>query len=90
MVSLCRSGLVCVNRSTSKLFLTVHQAICIDPKPSAGHAYRPWRMRDAPEATRLMASRRTSADIANIGGQVVSCIEIARRHYAKKARRLVI
>lgn len=48
----------------------VQHAICIDPKPLTGHPYRPWRMRDAPEATKLLASRRTTADIANIGGQV--------------------
>ena len=35
-------------------------------------------MRDAPEATKVMTSRRTSADIANIGGQVVSPDEIER------------
>jgi hypothetical protein len=47
-------------------------AICIDPKPLDGRPYKPWRLRDGAEATQLRSSQRASAEIASIGGQVVS------------------
>jgi hypothetical protein len=67
-------------RCTRVLFsilLITRIAICIEPLLDTGSSYKPWRMRDGAEATALQASKQLSAEIANIGGPVVSISERA-------------